>query len=277
MEWLWKKEGKEPDLILVADNLRITNPSIQGALESLDPKPIREMVRQCVAAGADAIDINSGPLSRDPEEKMGFLVKTVQGETDLPVLLDTANPRAIKGGLQENRKKAVISGFSLEPNKLKEVLPLARDFDVEIIGYLLQQNSQVPADIQDRLSIAVELYMACREAGIPENRLIIDPVVAPITWTDGPARNQELLSILRDLPEVLGFPVRTIAGLSNLTAGARDREKRQALEMAYLPMMAASGLTMVLLDIFNRPIVRAAKACRMLTGRKPFAWGDMDV
>ena len=54
-------------------------------------------------AGAQDIDINSGPLSRSPEEKMTFLVHAVQDTVDLPVVLDTANPQAVAAGLAASR------------------------------------------------------------------------------------------------------------------------------------------------------------------------------
>ena len=96
-------------MIIVADNLRITLPAIGRAVNRLDPAPIRQMVRACLDAGAQAIDINSGPLSRSPEEKMTFLVRTVQDTVDLPIVLDTANPRAVAAGLAASRHKASIN------------------------------------------------------------------------------------------------------------------------------------------------------------------------
>ena len=82
-------------MMVVADNLRITRPAIAQAVERLDPAPIREMALRCEDAGAHAIDINSGPLSRRPAECMTFLVETVQAAVDLPLVLDTTNPAAM--------------------------------------------------------------------------------------------------------------------------------------------------------------------------------------
>lgn len=65
-------------MIIIADNIRITNPVVEKAVTQMDPKPIQEMAKKCEAAGAEAIDINSGPLNRDPEKKMAFLVEAVQ-------------------------------------------------------------------------------------------------------------------------------------------------------------------------------------------------------
>ncbi len=259
-------------MILIADNLQITNKTIEKAVEKMDPEPIQEMVRRCETAGAEAIDINSGPLTRDPEKKMAFLIEAIQEISDLPILIDTANPKAIESGLYANRKKAIINGFSLEPAKLEFILPLAKRFETDIIGYLLYPNSHVPSDGPERLNIAVELYNELKKAGIDKDHLIIDPVLVPITWENGNFQALEVLYVIRFLPELLGFPVRTIVGLSNLTTGKGHREKKLLLERTYLPMLAAGGLGMVLLNMFHHETISVARACRSLTDAKVFAW-----
>jgi len=262
-------------LILVADNIQINNKIIRKAVEEMDPEPVREMTRRCEEAGAEAIDINPGPLSRDPEKKMTFLVEAVQGVSDLPVLLDTANPRAIEAGLQANRKTAVINGFSLEPEKREAVLPLAKKFEADIIGYLLNPNGHVPPDGPERLTRAVELYEAFQKAGIDNERLIIDPIVVPVIWQNGNGQAMEVLSVIRQLPELLGFPVKTIVGLSNLTTGTGERERGLLLERTYLAMLASSGLSMVLLNILHHETVSTARACNALVVQKVFTWEEI--
>ena len=263
-------------MILVADNIQITNRIIRKAVEEMDPKPVLEMTRTCETAGAVAIDINSGPLSRDPEKKMTFLVEAVQGVSDLPVLLDTSNPRALEAGLRANRKTAIINGFSLEPEKLEAILPLAKEFKADIVGYLLNPNGHVPSDGPERLTRAVELYEAFQNAGIDNERFIIDPVVVPVTWQNGNSQAMEVLSVIHQLHELLGFPVRTIVGLSNLTTGSMEREKGLLLERTYLPMLAASGLSMVLLNILHHETVSTARACKALVVPKVFAWEEIE-
>lgn len=261
-------------MILVADNLQITSRIIAQAVRELNPYPIQDMVKRCEAAGAQIIDINSGPLSRVPE-KMAFMVEAVQKVSDLPVIIDTANPEAMEAGLRANRKTAVINGFSLEPMKLARMLPLAKKFDVDIIGYLLYPDSHVPNKAAARLNVAVELYGEFQKAGIKPERLIIDPIVAPLVWEDGNIQLMEILSVIRQVPELLGFPVRTVAGLSNLTTGRGPEDKKLLMEKIYLPMLAASGLTMVLLNIFHEETVRTAKACNALMSQRVFAWEEV--
>ncbi len=85
-------------MILVADNLQVTNPIIATAIDQLNPEPIQDLVKKCESAGAQAIDINPGPLSKIPEKKMTFRVEAVLSVTRLPLLLDTSNPKALEAG-----------------------------------------------------------------------------------------------------------------------------------------------------------------------------------
>jgi 5-methyltetrahydrofolate corrinoid/iron sulfur protein methyltransferase len=260
---------------LIADNLQVTLYSLKKALDALEPLPIQKLVKKAESQGAEAIDINSGPLSRDGEEKMVFLVKSIQDVSDLPVLLDTVNARAIRAGLQANRKTAIINGFSLEPEKLKHILPLANEFDVDIIGYLLYPNGHVPPDSESRLNVAVDLYHAFLKTGAAKEHLIIDPVLVPLMWQQSNQQARDVLSVIQALPDVLGFPVRTIAALSNLTTGHHSRAQRILLEKSYLPMLAAGGLSMLMLNIFHAETTQTARVCASLTGGAVFAWEDV--
>lgn len=260
---------------LVADNLQITRPDLAAALQQRDPKPIQAMVKALEAAGAQAIDLNTGPLGRNAPRDMVFCLEAVQASTDLPVLIDTANPSAIQAGLDASRKTVIVNGLSLEPHKLATILPLAVKRDVAVIGLLLDEKSRLPIHLDDRLGLALELFQHCRSAGLATERLIIDPVVAPLIWQDGLQRNRDLLEIIRRLPELLDTPVRTVVGLSNLTTGKMPRDLKQRLEQTYLCLLAASGLSWVLLDIHHQDTVATARSARLLLEDNIFAWNSL--
>ncbi|MFP4446949.1 MAG: dihydropteroate synthase, partial [Desulfosudaceae bacterium] len=251
-------------MIIAADNLQTVSTVVGRAIADMDAAAIRQLVRRCLAAGAGAIDINPGPLPRAPEEKMRFLVETVQAETDLPLLLDTTNPRALAAGLQAARNPAVINGFSLEPARLEKILPLAAAHEADIIGYLLAPDSRVPVDENECLEVAARLFEEFLQAGIPAERLIIDPVVAPLIWDTGADHNRALPTVIRRLPDLFGCPVRTIAGLSNLASGHKNYADKVRLEQVFLPMLDAAGLDFVLVNMNHVETVRCARDCDLL-------------
>lgn len=159
-------------MIIAADNLRVTDPAVATAIDQFDPEPIVRLARHCESAGADWIDINPGPLTRQPEERMAFVVETVCSVTRRPLLLDTVNAQALACGLASSRNRTIINGFSLEPAKLERILPLARQFQCDIVGFLLYPDSQVPADEEELMIPGRELLpgLRWRLPGPPRNR-----------------------------------------------------------------------------------------------------------
>lgn len=258
---------------LIADNLRITKTDIQTALKSLDPKPVQTLVKQCTARSAWAIDVNTGPLGKLAKAGMAFFIKAVEDVTDLPLLIDTSNPTAMKVGLEAANNPVIINGFSLEPVKLENILPLAREYKTDIVGFLLYPDSRVPVDAAERFEIALELFERVAAAGVAKERVIIDPVVPPLAWADGIVQARSVLEVIRTLPDLLGFEVRTIAGISNLTSGARDKRKKNLIEQGYVAMLASAGLDYALMDILNDKITAAARAASILSKETLFSWG----
>jgi 5-methyltetrahydrofolate corrinoid/iron sulfur protein methyltransferase len=259
-------------MIMVADNFQITHPVVRSALTGSDPCELNEWIRRIEAAGARMMDLNTGPLGKEAAQKMTFLIRAVEAATELPLLIDTANPEAMRAGVKAARRKVILNGFSMEPDKLEQILPLAAEYDVDIVGYLLDAKGRTPPGADERLALAVELHQACVAAGVSPERLMIDPVVAPLLWENGREQNRAVLEVIRALPEVLGYDVRTIAGLSNLTAGTRFSDQQMAMECAYAAMLAASGLSMLLVNLFHTETVRVAQACDAMLSEKVFTW-----
>lgn len=264
-------------MIFVADNIQIIRKDIENAVNSFQEGPIATWAKTCERLGADMIDINTGPLSRNPEEKMRFMVETVQNATRLPLMLDTANPVAMEAGLKACRETPYINGFSLEPHKLQQLLPLAVAYQAPIVGYLLNPDSSVPVNASERLDRAISLYDEAINRGLAPELLIIDPVLVPLLWADGSAQAMDVLEVIRTLPDLLGYPVKTIIGLSNLTTGAKNPSKKRLMEKAYAAMLCASGIDMVLMNIRNQGTVDTLNAASMLKNSTIFTWEGLRI
>lgn len=257
---------------LIADNLRITIPHIQDALKKGNPEPIEDLVLRCMEKNPWAIDINTGPLGKYPKQGMAFFIKTVESVTDLPLVIDTSNPDAMKIGVETASNEIILNGFSLEPRKLNHILPLARDCNSKIVGFLLFPDSNVPKSESERLETALALFEKAESAGVSKEQIIVDPIVPPLVWEDGILQAKTILRVIQRLPDLLGFPVETMGGLSNLTTNATDRNKKAIIEQAYISMLAAAGLNYALVDILNDQTVNMARAAGILSGEQIFSW-----
>ena len=88
-------------------------------------------------------------------------------------------------------------------------------------------------------------------------------------------KRSEIINFIRNISDLLGFPVKTIAGVSNLTSGYGNRSKKNLIERAYLPMLASAGLDMALLNIFHTETIEVAKACKPLINPGVFSWEEL--
>ena len=178
-------------MLLVADNLQLTRPSLARELATRDAAALGARVQALVAAGAEAIDISTGPLGRQAEKQMVFCLETVAAATDRP--------------------------------------------------------------------------------------LLIDPVVAPLSWQDATAHNRALLQVLQRLPDMLGFDVKTAASLSNLTTGPTARRHKEKLAQAFIPMLHAHGLSMLLVNMNHKQSVSMVRVCRWILDEGVFAWQQVEA
>ncbi len=243
-------------MIVAADNLTGANPVVAQALRDLDPKPLQDLARRCAAAGAHILDLNPGYLSRRMEDRMAFLVEVVQEGTSLPLILDSPNPRVLAEGLATCRDKPILNAVTLEENKVQEILPLAAAHQTQVVLLLLDEKSHPPPSLEGKVGLAMELRERALAAGLTDQQLIFDPVLPNLRWPDAWAQTGAALRTVRYLASgaLLGNPVRTMVGLSNLRSGLRGRYPVQ-LEITVLALLAGAGLSIVLADVLD-PILR---------------------
>jgi 5-methyltetrahydrofolate corrinoid/iron sulfur protein methyltransferase len=243
-------------MILAADNLTGANPVVGQALRDLAPKPLQELARRCVQAGARLLDLNPGYLSRRHEDRMAFLVEAVQEVTSLPLILDSPNPRVLARGLAVCRDKPILNAVTLEEEKIQEILPLAVAHQTEVVLLLLDEKSYPPPSLEGKVALATELREQALAAGLTDSQLIFDPVLPNLRWPDAWPQVGAGFKTVRYLAtgDLFGIPARTLVGLSNLRSGLRDLYPVQ-VDITVLALLAGSGLSLALANVLN-PVLR---------------------
>jgi 5-methyltetrahydrofolate corrinoid/iron sulfur protein methyltransferase len=239
-------------MIVIADNLNAINPVVSRAMDKLDSRPIQELALKCRKAGAGYIDINPGYLPKNREDRMPFLVEAVQEVTRLGIILDSPNPRVLSKGLQVCRDKPIINALTLEELKTREILPLAVEYQSPLILLLLDDRSRPPNTLEEKIALAVELREKAVSAGIPEERLIFDPLMPHFSWPDASAHLWADLDFIRLACSgaLFNVPAKTVIGLSNFYSGHKGEEVYHK-ERTCLTLLAGAGLGHVLLNVFR--------------------------
>lgn len=258
----------------IAENINVMSKTIGAAMQDREPGPIQALAKECTEAGADLLDINMGPARKGGPELMEWVVNTVQEVTDLQLCLDTSNHEAMEAGIKACNKPPLLNSFSAQPDKMANILPLAAKHDCEIIG--LTMSTHIPLDADERIAVAYEVVAAANELGVSNDRIWIDPIILPIGVEVGQAHAEAVQQVLRMLPEVFDPPVQTTCGLSNTSNGAPD-ELRGPIERAFLPMLAASGMTSAIVNARDKELMRVIRLIKAFKNEALYSVSDAEL
>ncbi|MFW6126402.1 MAG: dihydropteroate synthase, partial [Chloroflexota bacterium] len=242
-------------MILIGESINIMSRSLGPAMRNRDPKPIQDMAKAQVEAGADYLDLNVGPAKKGGEELMSWVVNTVQEVTDLPLSLDTTNPVAMEAGLKVCKNKTLIN--SISPARLDVELPLVKKYNADMIG-LLWGLEGMPRDAGERGIILAELMHAANEAGVTNEELWIDPIVTPVT-----VEINQLKACIEftGMLEEIAPGAKSTVGLSNVSNGTPS-DLRPWLNRTYMIMLMRYGLYSAIADVFDSELVAIARGER---------------
>jgi 5-methyltetrahydrofolate corrinoid/iron sulfur protein methyltransferase len=243
-------------LLLAADNIQGLNRNVAEAMRTLNPAPIRELARSCEKRGAAFIDINPGYLSRRNEDRMEFLVESVQEVTSARLILDSPKARILERGLHACKRSPVLNALSLEHEKLNEILPLAAQHGTGLVLLLMDENSITPRSVEEKIALALELRERTLGAEVKDENLIFDPVLPNLSWDEAFYRISECIKTVRLMASGAIFqdPVRTMVGLSNLRSGHLSQYPA-LIEQTALAALAGAGLSICLANALNSDLM----------------------
>ncbi|MDD5224397.1 MAG: dihydropteroate synthase [bacterium] len=245
-------------MLLIGENLNIMSKTLGPALKERKGQPIQEMAKSEVQAGIDYIDVNIGPARKDGPDLLGWAVKTVQEAVTLPLSLDTTNMDAMEAGLAAHRGKPIINSVSLQPGRAERLLPLAKKYGAYVIA-LLWGAEGMPRDENERAVLAVDFLQKAAEFGIPNEDILIDPIISPVSVEINQVKScLTFQSLLTDIAPGCG----STCGLSNISNGAPG-ELRHWLDKTYFIMLRRYGLSSAIVNSFDQELIEIAR------GKKP--------
>lgn len=245
-------------MLAIGEKINVISRKIGLAMKERDPEPIVQMAKAQVEAGANMLDINIGPGTKDGPGRMEWLVKTVQEVVDVPCSLDSLNPEAIEAGLKVHKGQALINSTNGEQERLKTYLPLAQKYDAKIIG--LTMTKGIPRDATERAAIAVDIMMAAMETGVPVENLYLDPLVLPIKVAQNQA--EEVFEAIKLFRQLNDPPLKTVVGLSNVSNGITG-EIKSRLDRVYLACLMTLGLDAAILEPLDTELMNTLKTVKV--------------
>ena len=251
-------------MIIIGEKINASRKAIAGALEARNVEVIVRTAQEQATAGADYIDVNGGDPRPGAEAKnIVWLMELVQGCTDRPVSIDTADPQAAEAGLSMASRKPILNSISLEKHRLESLLPVAARRPCMVVA-LLMSDGGTPCGVDDRLASAEKLVGHLTGAGKKLDEIIVDPCFLPVSADAASGRTviDAIAAIRRRWPEIhIG------GGCSNISYGL---PKRRYVNFALLCQAIFHGMDTGLIDPCLPDILPIIAAAEAVAGRDEF-------
>jgi len=210
-------------------------------------------------AGAKILDVNAGLPEIDEKEIMMKIIQEIQAVVDLPLQIDSTDPKVIEAALRIYNGKALVNSVNGEEKSMKAIFPLVKKYGACVLGLTLDESG-IPETAAGRFAIAEKIIQVADTYGIRREDVLIDCLVLTAS-TQQPAV-METLRAVRMVKEKLG--AKTILGVSNVSFGL---PRRDILNSTYLAMALACGLDAPIINPLSVPMMAAVHAFRVLANR----------
>ena len=260
------KIGASKTPVIIGERINPTNrKELIQKLKAGEFDVLEAEAKKQVQNGADVLDINVGVPGIDEEHAMKEALRIVQGAVDVPVWIDTSNPKVLEIALKDVKGRPGINSTTGEEKRMDVVIPLAAEHDAVLVGLLID-DAGIPMTSDKRVAIAGKIIERAEKKGMDRKNLIIDCVALACGTNDMGAR--ATLDTIRRVTEEYG--VNTTVGLSNVSFGLPDRPQ---LNASFMLLAAGQGMTCFIGNPNDLNMQFAIKSSRLFWGEDKFAMG----
>jgi cobalamin-dependent methionine synthase I len=197
-----------------------------------------------------------------------------QQATTKPLCLSTNNPESVDVGLKLCKHPPLLNYLSTDAKKLQRVLPMVAKRKAEMVLLITEPGES--ADTETMLRQAAILVDAANEAGVPNERILVDPGLVHITSDVGQRHFVAVMEFLKALPDAFEPAVRSTCWINGISAGA-PRPSRPMLESTCLAMLSAAGLSSAFLSVLSRENRRALRLMKIFKNETVYSDRDAEL
>jgi 5-methyltetrahydrofolate--homocysteine methyltransferase len=249
-------------VIIIGESINPTRrKKLVSTLQEENFEYVLELARIQIDAMADVLDVNVGFPGVDDVKLLPETIKVIQDKYDIPLCLDSPNPKAIEAALKVAKGKCLINSVNGEERSLSAILPIAKEFGAAIIGLVMDDNG-ITHDPEKRLAIAEKILERAVKIGIKEEDVVIDPLAMAVSAD--PNACLVTIETIRLVHQKLGLNI--TMGASNISFGLPNRE---ILNAAFMILSILNGLTCPIAN--PEKITATVRAADLILGRDAYA------
>lgn len=249
-------------MVIIGEKLNSSIPSSKAIIEQKNAEEIIKIAKAQAEGGANYIDINAGTFLEKEAELLSFMAKTLG--KDFTLSIDTPSFEAAKAAVEAAGGSGhIINSVTIEKQRLEHMTALASEHGCGVVT-LCMQESGMPDNLENRLSIADRLVGYLTANGIKSDDIYIDPMLKPLGAD--PESGTDALETIRRLRKE--YPdCHITCGLSNMSYGL---PKRKLLNRAFAVSAVISGLDAAILDPLDRELMGLIAAAEAIAGKDEY-------
>ncbi|MBR3987953.1 MAG: homocysteine S-methyltransferase family protein [Clostridia bacterium] len=201
-------------------------------------------------AGADMLDVNCGLPEISEAEVLYNTVKALQGVTDLPLVIDTADAKALEKALRIYNGKPLINSVNGKQESMDAVFPLAKKYGAAVVALTLDEKG-IPETAEGRIKIAERIISEAAKYGIDKKDIIVDALTMAISADKNAAK-----ITLDTIKGVTELGVNTVLGVSNVSFGLPSRDRVNA---EFFALAIGAGLKGAIMNPHSSLMMNAAE------------------
>jgi len=236
--------------------------AVLAALQAGDFEIVKSDALRQVEAGAKILDVNAGVPSADEPVLLKQVMQTVMSVTDVPLCIDTADPKALEAALSIYEGNPLVNSVNGEESSLGNILPLVKEHDASVIG-LCMDDEGIPETAEARLKVADKIIERAGKLGIGPEKIVIDPLA--LTMGADSNAGKIALDTIKLVVKELG--VNVTMGASNISFGMPDRKYINA---TYIALAIFAGMTCPITNPLVREVSTAVLATDLSLGVDDF-------
>lgn len=248
-------------MIVIGELINGMYKDVGKAIANRETDVIQHLAEEQVRSGANALDVNTGPYSKNPIDDIKWLVESIQKAVNVPLSLDSTRSDVIEAGLKLVKSRAIINSTSADDDKMAEIFGLAKRYNAQVIA-LSMDRTGVPNSKEKRLELAAVIVAKAVESGLKAEDLYLDPVLLPVNVAQ--AQAYEVLEAIRDFRLISNPAPHVLLGLSNISQGTKQRG---IINRTFLAMAIASGVTAAILDPLNKELMDAMITAELILNK----------
>ncbi|MCJ7495376.1 MAG: dihydropteroate synthase [Deltaproteobacteria bacterium] len=250
-------------MLIVGERINTSRKAVNEAVGKRDGTYITMDVQKQVKAGADYIDVNAGSRIGSEMEDMKWLVEIIEAAVDVPLTLDSPDPKVLQAIAPKVKKRPMINSTTAESNRFEAMKAVLQERECDVVA-LCMDDWGIPKTVEESLRSASFLVQNLTHLGIPLERIHLDPLIQPIgvNKDNGVLAVETIRSLHREFPGV-----RTICGLSNVSFGLPNRFLVNRL---FMVLCIGAGLTGAIVDPLDRKMMTNILLAETLVGRDDY-------